>query len=115
MSDSPCVPSGSLRLTVGLTISPFALPVTLQARPTTPLHPLAMVEASTAAVQVGNATIFRIAGLIGIERDLLLGLLFLQDVWSAPKGLTSPIRGMTTSPPSRMASPRPGPRTASLC
>lgn len=79
MSNSPCVPSRALRLTVGLTVTLVALPVTLQARPTTPLHPFAMVEASTAAVQVGDETIFLIAGLIGIERDLLLGQLFLQD------------------------------------
>ena len=79
MSLYPCVPSRSLRLAIGLTVSLVAAPVTLQAGPTTPLGPLQPVEVSTAVVTVGDETVTLIAGLIGIERDLLLGQLFLQD------------------------------------
>jgi hypothetical protein len=79
MNHHPCVPFRSLRLTLGLTVSLVALPVTLQAGPATPFLPLPPVEASTVVVPVGDETVTLIAGLIGIERDLLLGQLFLQD------------------------------------
>jgi hypothetical protein len=69
----------SRHLTLGLTVSLAALPVTLHAGPTTSIRYLPQVEALPAALQVGDVTISLIAGLIGIERDLLLGQLFLQD------------------------------------
>jgi hypothetical protein len=73
------VPSRSLRLTVGLTVSLAALPAAIQAGPTTPFRAHSPVEAPAAVVPVGDETVTLIAGLIGIERDLLLGQLFLQD------------------------------------
>jgi hypothetical protein len=94
MNHTPTVPCrsprrtlrSSLRLTFGLTVSLATLPVTLQAGPTTPMRHLPKVEALPAAVQVRDETISLLAGLIGIERDLLLGQLFLQDGMVSAEG-----------------------------
>ena len=59
-------------------------PTNLVAGPTTPFHaPQAVLPAP---LLVGDETVSLISGLIGIERDLLLGQLFLQDGMVSAEG-----------------------------
>lgn len=65
-------------LTIGLAFGLTASPTALAAGPVT-LLPLVPQAVTPQAVQTTDETVSLYVGLIGIERDLLLGQLFLQD------------------------------------
>jgi hypothetical protein len=65
----------ALSISLGLTMTPGAV----VAGPTAPQLRAADADVSVRAVAVSDETVSLMAGLIGIERDLLLGQLFLQD------------------------------------
>lgn len=65
-------------LTICLALGLSASPTVVAAGPLT-FMPLAPQPATSNVVRVGDETVSLYAGLIGIERDLLLGQLFLQD------------------------------------
>lgn len=73
-------PRASVRfLALGLAMSLSALPTMLTAGPIMPPLQVPQTNQSLAPLQASGDTISLLAGLIGIERDLLLGQLFLQD------------------------------------
>jgi hypothetical protein len=71
--------SRTLALALFLSMGLAATPVAVAAGPTAPLLRAADPDFSMQAIAVSDETVSLMAGLIGIERDLLLGQLFLQD------------------------------------
>jgi hypothetical protein len=73
-------------LSLCLTASLSLFATQIMAGPTTPAHPAPPSVLPLSPIQVGDETVALISGLIGIERDLLLGQLFLQDGMVSAEG-----------------------------